>query len=127
MKKENEGIKTRSLLSQIIRLFTVMSILIVMVVIIILAIGWWQGWQTEEEFRQAIQIAGILLFGIGLLGVKGSWDGTRNFEYQYSMSASELSSWERVQQNLVDFSQAFAFLLVCFAAGAICLLIGWLM
>ena len=85
-----------------------------------------------EELKQLFnfnrgEIAGIILMGVGLMGVKGSWDGTRNFEYQYSMSASDLSSWERVQQNLVDFSQAFAFMLVCFAAGVICLAIGWLM
>ena len=119
--------KKRTITSQLIRLSLIVFALVLAVVAIILAIGWWQGWQTEAEFKTAIQIGGIALIGIGLLGVKGSWDGTRNFGYQYSMSVSEKSSWERVQQNLVDFSQAFGFLLVCFAAGAICLVIGWLM
>jgi hypothetical protein len=119
--------KKRTITSQMIKLFMIVFAVVLAVVAIILAIGWWQGWQTEAEFQTAIQIAGITLLGVGLLGVKGSWDGTRNFEYQYSMSASDMSSWERVQQNLIDFSQAFAFLLVCFAAGAICLVIGWLM
>ena len=114
-------------LAQIIKLAVRVFLVVLLVVAIILAIGWWQGWQTEGEFQDAVQIAGILLFGIGLLGVKGSWDGTRNFQYLYSMSASKQSSWERVQQNLIDFSQSFAFLLVCFGAGTICLVIGWLM
>ena len=114
-------------LSQIIKLAARIFLIVLVVVAIILAIGWWQGWQTEEKFKDAIQIAAILLFGIGLLGIKGSWDGTRNFQYMYSMSASKQSSWERVQQNLIDFSQSFAFMLVCFGAGAICLAIGWLM
>ena len=114
-------------LSQIIKLSARIFLLVLLVVAIILAIGWWQGWQTEEKFQSAIQIAGILILGIGLLGIKGSWDGTRNFQYQYSMSASRQSSWERVQQNLIDFSQSYAFMLVCLGAGLICLAIGWLM
>ncbi len=119
--------KIRSITSQLLKLSLIVFGIVLLVVGIILVIGWWQGWQTEGEFQNAIQLAGILLLGIGLLGIKGSWDGTRNFQYQYSMSASNQSSWERIQQNLIDFSQSFAFMLVCFGAGGICLAIGWLM
>lgn len=119
--------RKRSITGQLVRLFLAAFGIVLVTVVIILAIGWWQGWQTEGDFKNAIQVGGILLLGIGLLGIKGSWDGTRNFQYQYSMSASRQSSWERVQQNLIDFSQSFAFLLVCSIAGLICLAIGWLM
>ena len=97
------------------------------IIAIVVGIGWIGGWQTQEEFKNAIQIAGILVIGIGFMGIKGNWDVTRSFEYQYSMSTIKKSSWERTQQNLVDFTQSYAFMLVNFLAGVICLVIGWLL
>lgn len=97
------------------------------VIALILMIGWWAGWQTQEEFKDAIQLAGILVVGIGFMGIKGNWDVTRSFEYQYSMSTTQKSSWERTQQTLLDFAQSYRFLLLMFVAGGICLIIGWLM
>ena len=123
----SDDMKKQSITAQIIKLFLIVIGIVLGVVALILVIGWWQGWTTEDKFQTAIQIAGMLILGVGLLGIKGSWDGTRNFQYQYSMSASKQSSWERVQQNLIDFSQSYAFMLVCLAAGLICLAIGWLM
>jgi len=97
------------------------------IVIVLVIIGWWAGWSTAEQFKQAIQIAGIMQIGIGFLGIKGNWDNTRSFEYQYSMSTTSKDSWERTQQNLVDFGQSYAFMLVMFVAGGLSLVIGWLM
>ena len=97
------------------------------VIALILMIGWWAGWQNQEEFKDAIQLAGILVVGIGFMGIKGNWDVTRSFEYQYSMSTTQKSSWERTQQTLLDFAQSYRFLLLMFVAGGICLIIGWLM
>jgi uncharacterized membrane protein len=93
---------------------------------LVLLMGWWAGWQTEEEFKSAIQIAGILVVGIGFMGIKGNWDVTRSFEYQYSMSTTQKSSWERTQQNLTDFAQSYTFMIIMFLAGGLCLVIGWL-
>ena len=97
------------------------------IVVIIALISWRAGWSSPDNFKDAIQIAGILQIGIGFLGIKGNWDNTRSFEYQYSISTTSKDSWERTQQNLVDFSQSYAFMIVMFIAGGISLIIGWLM
>jgi hypothetical protein len=94
---------------------------------LVLMIGWWAGWQTEDEFKNAIQIAGLIVIGIGFLGLKGNWDLSRSFDYQYSMSATRKSHVERTQQNLLDFAKSYSFMLLTFIAGGICLLISWLM
>ena len=119
--------KSRSLFSQIIRFALIVSLIDLVIIAIVAGIGWAAGWQTQEEFKNAIQIAGILVIGIGFMGIKGNRDVTRSFEYQYSMSTTQKSSWERTQQNLVDFAQSYAFMLVTFLAGVICLVIGWLL
>jgi hypothetical protein len=43
------------------------------------------------------------------------------------MSVSPDSSWERTQQTLFDLAQSYAFMVIMFFAGGVCLLIGWLM
>lgn len=127
MNKDKKPSKSRSLLTQIIRIFAVVIVIVLVTVAIIAGIGWWAGWQTQAEFKSAIQIAGLVLIALGFLGIKGNWDMTRSFEYQYSMSVTKDESWKRTQQSLIDFSQSYAFLLIMFAAGGICLVIGWLM
>jgi uncharacterized membrane protein len=108
--------------------FTGVVMLIDLILIgLVVLIGWWAGWQTEDEFKNAIQIAGVLVIGIGFMGIKGNWDVTRSFDYQYSMSTSQKSSLERTQQNLLDIAKSYAFMLSAFTAGGICLVIGWLM
>ena len=97
------------------------------VVAIIALISWQAGWSSQDNFKEAIQIAGMVQIGIGFLGIKGNWEITRSFEYQYSMSTTSKDSWERTQQNLVDFAQSYAFMLVMFVAGALSLAIGWLL
>jgi len=119
--------KNRSLLSQILRIFAVVVIIVLVTVAIIAGIGWWAGWQSEEKFKTAIQVAGMVLIGIGFLGIKGNWDMTRSFEYQYSMSVTKDDSWKRTQQSLQDFAQSYSFLLIMFAAGGLCMIIGMLM
>ena len=119
--------KRRSLLSQILRIFAVVVIIILVTVAIITGIGWWAGWQSQEKFKSAIQIAGLVLIAIGFLGIKGNRDMIRSFEYQYSMSATMDESWKRIQQSMLDFTQGYAFLLIMFAAGGICMVIGMLM
>jgi hypothetical protein len=120
-------VKSRTLLSQLIRLSGIVFLIDLLVIGIIAALGWGAGWQTQDKFKDAIQLAGILVIGMGFMGVKGNWNGTRSFEYQSSMSTTKESSWERTQQTLLDFAQIYKFLLVMFVAGGICLVISWLM
>ncbi len=122
-----DSMKSRTPLSQLIRLFGFVFLIDLVVIAIVAGIGWWAGWQSQEEFKGAIQLAGILVIGIGFLGIKGNRDGTRSFKYQSSRSTTRKSSWERTQQYLVDFAQSYSFMLVMFVAGAVCLAIGWLM
>jgi len=127
MNKEKKTAKSRSLLSQIIRIFAVVILIILVTVFFIAGIGWWAGWQSEEKFKSAIQIAGLIHIALGFLGIKGNWDMTRSFEYQYSMSVSNDESWQRIQRSLTDFTQSFSFMLIMFASGGVCMVIGWLM
>jgi len=127
MSKPQKDQKTRTLLSQVLRIFGVVVIIVLTTVAIITGIGWWAGWQTQGEFKSAIQISGLVLIAIGFLGIKGNWDMTRSFEYQYSMSVSKDESWKRIQRSMLDFTQGYAFLLIMFAAGGICMVIGMLM
>lgn len=119
--------KPRSLLSQILRIFGAVVLIILVTVAVITGIGWWAGWQTEEKFKTAIQIAGLILIGIGFLGIKGNSDITQSFEYATSKSVTKDENWQRIQKSLLDFAQGYAFLLIMFVTGGICMVIGWLM
>ena len=119
--------KTRSLLNQTLRIFVVVIAIILLTVAIIAGIGWWAGWQTEGNFKIAIQVAGLVFIGIGFLGIKGNRDMTRSLEYQNSMSVTKDESWKRTQHSLMNFAQSYSFLLIMFFAGGLCLVIGWLM
>ena len=118
--------KTKIRLNLLTRLGGIVLLIEVVVIALVALMGWRAGWRTLAAFKDTMQIAGILQIGIGFMGVKGNWEGTRSFEYQYSLSATEKSSWERTQQTLVDFAQSYAFMLIMLAAGGISLLIGWL-
>jgi hypothetical protein len=119
--------KTHGVFFALMKTLGMVLLVDLVVIFIILIIGWWAGWQTLVKFRRAVQIAGILVIGIGFMGVKGNRDATRSFEYQSSLATSQKSSWERTQQNLADFARSYAFMLVMFTAGGICLVIGWLL
>ena len=96
------------------------------IVAILLLIGWRQRW-VLEGYREGFQYTGLLTIGVGLFGIKGNWDTTRSFSYQYSTSVIDQSNWERTQQNIVDFALAFSFMLLMLIVGGLNLLIGWLL
>jgi predicted permease len=127
MSKQSKHKNPRSLLSKTLRIFTVVVVIVLVTVAIIAGIGWWAGWRTEGKFKTAIQVAGLVLIGVGFLGIKGNRDMTRSFEYQYGMSVTKDDSWKRTQHSLKDFAQSYSFLLVMFFAGGLCMVIGWLM
>jgi len=127
MSKHDQPAKTRSLLSQIIRIFAVVFLIVLVTIAIIAGIGWWAGWQTEAKFKMAIQIAGLIHIGIGFLGIKGNREMPRSFEYQSSESVSKDDVWKRTQQFLRELAQSYSFLLVMFGSGGICMVIGMLM
>ena len=119
--------KSRTPLSQLIRLFGFVFLIDLAVIAIVAGIGWWAGWQSQERFKDAIQLAGMLVIGIGFLGIMGNRGSTRSLKHHSSRTYVQESSRERTQQTLVDFAQNYKFMLVMFVAGAVCLSIGWLM
>ena len=90
-------------------------------------IGLRLGWETLSEYARGLQMAGLFVIGVGLLGIRGNWEVTRSFGYQYSMSTTEQSSLQRTQQILGDFIQSYTFMLVMFLAGGLSFLLGWLL
>ena len=95
------------------------------IALIIAVIGWRMEWETLAEYARGLQLGGMFVVGIGLLGVRGNWEVTRSFGYQYSMSTTVQSSLQRTQQILGDFIQSYTFMLVMFLAGGLSLLVGW--
>jgi hypothetical protein len=119
--------KSQSIWAMLARIGGVVILLECLVLTLAGLIGWRRGWQTPDEYGLALQIAGLLAIGIGTFGVKGNLDATRSFGYQYSLSATEQSSWERTQLTLLDLAQSYAFMLVMFAVGGLSILIGWML
>jgi len=127
MSKKSKYKNPRSLLSQILPIFAVVIVIVLVTVAIIAGIGWWAGWRTEGKFKIAIQIAGLILIGMGFLGIKGNRDVPRSFEGQSSASVKKDDSGKRNQQSLKEIAQNYSFLLIMFIAGGLCLVIGGLM
>ena len=92
--------------------------------VVVILIGRFAGWSTPGEYASALQMAGILAIGLGLLGIKGTWDSTRSFQYQYSLSVTSSDSWERTKQTAFDFLQTYMFLVVMFLVGLVSLILG---
>lgn len=86
--------------------------------------GWRMDWETAGEYASTIELVGIFAFGVGLLGIKGNWDSSRSFQYQYSLSVTQESHWERTKLTIQDFMQTYTFMVVMFFVGGINLLIG---
>ena len=97
------------------------------VALVVGVIGWRLGWGTLSAYARGLQMAGLFVIGVGLLGIRGNWEVTRSFGYQYSMSTTEQSSLQRTQQILGDFIQSYTFMLVMFLAGGLSLLLGWVL
>jgi len=119
--------KIKSGLGNILRLLIIVIIVELIILAVVGVIVWRMGWNTVDQFAQTLHYAGMLVIGLGFFGIKGNWDATRSFEYQYSLSVTEQSSTQRTQQTLIDFAESYRFMLVMFSAGTISVLVGWLL
>ena len=120
--------KTKHSLVKVIgRFLGIVFLALLGIAAVVIAIGWRLGWETLAEYGQGLQLGGIFAVGIGLLGIRGNWEVTRGFGYQYSMSTTEQSGIQRTQQILADFVQSYNFMLVMFMSGGLSLLAGWLL
>jgi hypothetical protein len=113
-------------LGLIIRLIVGVLLLELVILGFITLLSRYLGWNTIEEIASAIEFAGFIAIGIGLLSLAGFWESTRSFSYQYSLTVGQKDGWERVQQTLVDFAQTYGFLLLMLSVGLLNLLIGWM-
>ena len=113
------------LLKVVVRFLGIVFLVLIGTSLIVAVIGWRLGWETLAEYGSGLQLNGILIVGIGLLGIRGNWEVTRSFGYQYSMSTTEQSGAQRTQQILADFVQSYNFMLVMFLAGVLSVLAGW--
>ena len=125
--KRRVAMNRQTISGVIVRFFGLVVAIELVVLIIILILGWRMGWSSMDQYSEGLQIAGMLIIGLGLFGIKGNWESMRSFEYQYSMSASEQSSLQRTQQTLSDIAESYRFMLLMFFVGGICIIIGWLL
>lgn len=114
-----------SLLKALLRFIAIIMAVLVSLVLLVVLLGWQMGWEQLADYARGMQFIGLLAIGIGLLGVRGNWEVTRSFGYQYSMSTTKQSGTERTQQILTDFVQSYTFMLVMFMSGGLSLLVGW--
>ena len=115
----------RSFIKEIVRFLGIVLLALLGIAIVVAIIGWRMSWETLAEYGRGLQLGGMFAIGIGLLGIRGNWEVTRSFGYQYSMSTMEQSGTQRTQQILADFLQSYTFMLVMFFAGGLSLLVGW--
>ena len=94
--------------------------------ILVGVVGWFLGWGSVTEYGEGLLWAGILVIGFGMLGIRGEWEATRSFPYQYSMSVTDQPGWERAKQVVEEGMQSHWFLVETLTAGGICILIGML-
>jgi hypothetical protein len=108
----------------VIKLLSIALIIELGIVVVIGVLGWRIGWESLGEYASAIELAGIFAPGIGLLGIKGNWDSTHSFQYQYSLSVTRDGNWERTKLTIQDFLQTYIFLVVMIFVGGLSLLVG---
>jgi hypothetical protein len=119
--------KPRTIIKTILKILGIFILIEALILGILYLVGSRVGWDSMEQYKEGLQVAGMLIMGVGFFGIKGNWDVTRSFNYQYSMSVSNQNSWKRTQQTLLDFAQAFRFLLSMLLIGGGNLLIGILL
>lgn len=116
--------KKKSLLGLVVRGFLLVCLIDLVLIGVVVGISWWTGWTDIDSFQTAIQIAGVLVIGLGLVGIKGNREESQD---QKGISGSNQDNREWKQGRLIELAQSFSFMLVMFSAGIVCLVIGWLM
>ena len=106
-------------LSYLLRAFLLIVICVLVAIAAVSAIGWLIGWTELEAFQRAIQLAGLVLIGLGFFWIRRKRDGDN--------SNTRRAMEEQQGENHQRFVQRYGLMLVFFIAGGVCLLIGWLM
>ena len=113
-------------LSLVLRGFLFIVLVDLVVIAGVAGIGWWTGWTELDNFQKAIQWAGILVLGFGLLGLIGNLRLLGGSDEQSSRSGSGMEKGQ-AEQTLLGLARRYSLTLIMFIAGIVCLLIGWTM
>jgi hypothetical protein len=106
-------------LSFLLRGFILVVLCVLLAIVLVAVIGWWSGWTVLADFQRAIQLAGLVLIGLGFF-----WIGRKQ---EKEKDSTKITMEEKGPENLQRFIQRYGLMLVFFIAGGVCLLIGWLM
>ncbi|MEJ2411930.1 MAG: hypothetical protein P8Y34_02895 [Anaerolineales bacterium] len=119
--------KDRSPLSLLIRGFVLVALIDLAVIAIVAMLGWWSGWIYLEDFQRAINLAGILVIAGGFVGLlvklRQNHLPANGSDYREPAGATAGQALATFQTWL----QKYAFSLIFFIAGIVCLLIGILL
>jgi hypothetical protein len=90
-------------------------------------ICWFIDWRTFYLYGLGLMFAGVGAIGLGLLSIFGNWRVTRNFQYQFSRSASHMDINQRLTQEIRDTFGSNAFMIILLIAGIVSILVGYLL
>jgi hypothetical protein len=76
-------------LGLLIRLIVGILLLELVILGIIALLSRYLGWNTTEGIASAIEFAGFIAIGIGLLSLAGFRESTRSYSYQYSLTSDK--------------------------------------
>ncbi len=119
--------KDRRPLFLLIRGFVLVALIDLAVIAIVAMLGWWLGWIYLEDFQRAINLAGILVIAGGFVGLLLKL--LRSHLPANGGDHKELAG-ETAGQAAATFQtrlQKYAFSVIFFIAGIVCLLIGILL
>lgn len=117
----------KTLLSLTLRGFLFVVLVDLVVIAAVAGIGWWTGWTEEASFQRAIQIAGLLVIGLGLPGLIRKPGSSREPSNRDRPSPPETDRPGQTWNSMLEQVQRYSYTLIMIAAGFVCLMIGWLM
>ena len=89
-------------------------------------IGWYYVWDTVNKYGDGLFYIGLISVGIGLMSIKGYWDSTRSFGYQYSLTVSKQDAWERTKLGVIETIENHRFMMIMLLSGVTNMLAGWI-
>ena len=102
-------------------------ILIELCILSLLAlIGWYYAWDTVNKYGDGLFYVGLISVGIGLMSIKGYWDSTRSFGYQYSLTVINQDAWERTKLGVLETMENHRFMMIMLLIGVSNMLAGWI-
>lgn len=114
--------KTRSPLALLLQGFLILILVVIGAVALVAIIGWWSGWTTLVDFKRAIQLVGLLVIAVGVVGAISKVNIFRE---------DALAPGKRVLEdgktNPGELIRQYSFALIMLASGVVCLLIGLLL